>query len=112
MKWNNFTDKEVQNLDLNLVMMLDQARDRAGIPFIITSGFRTPEHNAEVGGAKNSAHLRGNAVDIKANNDLERYRILEALWFYNANRIGIYNDHIHVDNDPTLTPRVIWVNNN
>lgn len=30
----------------------------------ITSGARTPEHNAEVGGAKNSYHLRGQAYDL------------------------------------------------
>jgi hypothetical protein len=30
----------------------------------INSGQRTPEHNAKVGGVANSAHLRGNAIDV------------------------------------------------
>ena len=35
-----------------------------GFKPIITSGFRTPEHNAAVGGVKDSLHLSGQAVDI------------------------------------------------
>ena len=32
---------------------------------IITSGYRTPTHNKEVGGAKYSYHMRGMAADIR-----------------------------------------------
>jgi zinc D-Ala-D-Ala carboxypeptidase len=33
-------------------------------PITINSGFRTVEHNAAIGGAPNSQHLRGEACDI------------------------------------------------
>lgn len=43
---------------------------RSGIErkLFINSGYRTREHNQEVGGAKNSYHLKGLAVDIHAEN--------------------------------------------
>ena len=33
-------------------------------PMRISSWYRCPEHNAEVGGAKNSMHLQGKAIDF------------------------------------------------
>jgi hypothetical protein len=35
-----------------------------GRPVIITSGYRSPEVNAEVGGSKNSQHMKGRAADF------------------------------------------------
>ena len=35
-----------------------------GKPIIITSGYRTPEHNKKVGGVGGSAHLTASAADI------------------------------------------------
>jgi len=40
------------NMDSAFLQMLDDARGIAGIPFRITSGFRTPSHNAYVGVCK------------------------------------------------------------
>jgi hypothetical protein len=34
------------------------------VPLIVTSGYRTPEHNRAVGGAPNSQHLYMRALDI------------------------------------------------
>ena len=34
------------------------------IPLIVTSGYRNPKHNAEIGGAKNSCHCKCMACDI------------------------------------------------
>ena len=39
-------------------------RERLGFPLIITSAYRSPEHNAAVGGRTGSAHLAGRAVDV------------------------------------------------
>jgi len=44
--------------------LLERIRLWIGEPLYITSAFRCPEHNREVGGAPDSLHLEGRAVDI------------------------------------------------
>lgn len=53
-------------IDEHLVTILDILRSEIGKPIIITSGYRTPTRNKEVGGAKYSYHMRGMAADIRA----------------------------------------------
>ena len=54
-----------QKMDKVFLKLLDQARDRAGVPFKILSGYRTIEHNLNVaGGRVGSSHLFGLAADI------------------------------------------------
>lgn len=47
-----------------LMAKLDELRERAGAPIIVTSGYRCPTHNRAVGGVSNSQHVRGTAADI------------------------------------------------
>lgn len=47
-----------------LVVYLQAIRDWAGASITINSGYRTPNHNASIGGASNSQHIYGKAVDI------------------------------------------------
>ena len=44
---------------------LEVLRERAGTPIIINSGYRSPQLNRKIGGANNSNHLTGCAVDIR-----------------------------------------------
>ena len=44
---------------------LEVLRSRAGAPIIINSGYRSPQLNRKIGGAANSNHLTGCAVDIR-----------------------------------------------
>lgn len=53
-----------------LLEIINQVRHEYGKPFFITSGYRTPEHNAAIGGAKNSAHTKCLAIDIADPNGL------------------------------------------
>ena len=46
--------------------VLDPVRGLFGKPIKVNSGYRCEKHNKEVGGAKNSQHLTGQAADIAA----------------------------------------------
>lgn len=47
-----------------LAAWLESTRAIFGAPVRITSGYRTPEHNAEVGGSATSDHVNGLAADF------------------------------------------------
>ena len=49
----------------NLCTWLEVLRERASQPIIINSGYRSPQLNRKVGGARTSNHLTGCAVDIR-----------------------------------------------
>ena len=49
----------------NLSKWLEVLRERVGTPIIINSGYRSPQLNRKIGGAANSNHLTGCAVDIR-----------------------------------------------
>ena len=93
-------------MKLYFVYPLDRAREIAGVPFIINSGYRTHEHNKRIGGSPTSSHLTGYAADIKCN-EKTRQTIFDALKKAGFNRIGIARNFIHVDRDPKKAP-AIW----
>ncbi len=95
-------------MDDDFLTMLDNARELAGIPFKINSGYRTIEHNDKVGGKQNSSHIVGKAVDISIRNSRERWIILDALMQVGFNRFGLANTFIHVDSDDYKDEDVIW----
>ena len=55
---------DVARVDDELVVLLQCIREHFGKPVHITSGYRTAEHNAAIGGAKSSQHLLGRAADF------------------------------------------------
>lgn len=97
-----------ENMDIKFLELLDYAREEAMIPFKINSGYRTPEHNAKVGGVENSSHIKGCAADISCTSSGKRLLIVKALINVGFNRIGIAGSFIHVDNDPDKND-AIWL---
>lgn len=89
--------------------LLDKAREDAGIPFIVTSGYRCAKHNEASGGSPTSSHLKGLAVDIAYNSSSRTlYTALQSL-LKHFPRVGIAKTFIHVDNDPEKPQEVLWL---
>lgn len=113
-----FTDEEVQGLVPEFIAKLDLARKVAGIPFVITSGFRSPEKNQSVVGAvSDSAHLKGLAVDLAVSDSRSLCKMIEGALSSGIHRIGVYFSagdsptpmHLHLDDDPEKDAEVIWL---
>ena len=74
--------------------VLDPARERLGKPIIVNSGYRCAKHNREVGGATNSQHMKGEAADIRCDDNKKLLKLLmESQKF---DQLIIYPTFIHV----------------
>lgn len=101
------------NIHPDTVAKLERARAAAGIPFVINSGCRCPEHNRNIGSKDNSAHVASgvhdcHAVDIRVASGRERYLVVHACMLAGFKRIGVAKSFVHVDDDPALPQSVIW----
>ena len=104
-----------RNMDNGFLLKLEEARIRAKIPFIITSGWRSKETNERLikegyKASPNSSHLKGLAADIKCTNSADRLTIVKSLIDSGFKRIGISDkgNFIHVDLDESKAP-AIWL---
>jgi peptidoglycan hydrolase-like protein with peptidoglycan-binding domain len=86
-------------IDINLLVKLEELRRAIGNrPIIINSGYRCPTHNRNVGGAKNSQHMYGKAVDIRVNGMSPRTLEKYADTVFNNGGVGMGGATIvHVD---------------
>ena len=100
-----FSPKEVSTHKLSpkLFELLDKMRGAANTPFVITSGFRTPEQNVKAKGQSNSSHLKGLAVDLRCNDNFTRAKMLAGILpFKDQIFIEIADKHIHIDIDSSI----------
>jgi hypothetical protein len=65
----------------------------------VISGYRSPEHNRAVGGARGSEHTHGNAVDINTRDMSreEKVALIEAASRAGITGIGVYANNLHFD---------------
>ena len=95
-------------VDDALVDLLEQIREAAGGAVTINSAYRSPAHNAAVGGVSSSQHLYGRAADIVVSgaSPLLVGQIAE-YYLDRKGGIGVYQSFTHVD---TRTIRSRWDN--
>jgi uncharacterized protein YcbK (DUF882 family) len=95
-----------------LCSQLDVIRGAWGGPLRVVSGYRTPAHNAAVGGAQASQHMEGRAADIApfaradvmAEQCLDLHarilRLLSEQKLPLVGGLGVYKGWVHVDIRP------------
>ena len=83
-------------IDKRLSEGLQGMRDYLRRPILIISAFRTPEHNAAVGGAEHSEHMTGKAADIHITG-MTGQQIADTARRFGFTGIGIASTWAHVD---------------
>ena len=112
MNWIYFTEEELackgtDECDMHPEFMdkLIAVREDYNEPMIITSGYRHLAYNDTIGGAKNSPHLYGRAVDIKVAGG-DALRLIGVALRHGMTGVGVKQrgDHdrrfIHLDDMP------------
>ena len=99
----------LQDMKQTTMSKLDTAREIASIPFVLTSAYRSPEHDKSKGRSGTGAHTLGWAVDIKCNTSRNRSLIVSALLKAGFKRIGIDKSFIHACDSETHDQGFMWV---
>lgn len=126
---HHFKPKEFVKPELlrwEMILKLDQLRNLCGFPLIVTSSYRSPEHNANVGGESDSSHCPApdgmySGVDIRTSNigSAGLHMLLKNSYRLGFNRHGIYfavdqkgkvyPSHLHLDIEGRLPQQVTWL---
>ncbi len=98
-KFREFVKEKGGFIDSDLVRKMERLREYVSHPLIITSGYRSPSKNEEVGGASGSFHLKGQAVDvsIKGFSPSMLYRLVKGAFLVGFGGIILYPSHVHLD---------------
>ncbi len=80
-----------------LVNALEKLREEIGLPVIVTSGYRCPEHNKAVGGEPNSQHTRGMAADVQVKGLTPAEIYAAAVKVPEFGGFGVASTFVHLD---------------
>lgn len=101
--------KNFHPLDPRLIAAAQTLRTFMKCPVYVTSSFRTPACNFKCGGAPDSLHLKGMALDLVAqsghefiNESISTYGDLFLLLYKcGIKGFGLYKDYLHIDTRPS-----------
>ena len=89
-----------------LAIEFERIRAAVGRPIVVGSAYRTPTHNRNVGGARNSQHVQGRALDLYPPRGWTVTRLFEVVRAVAADPasrifgIGEYPSFVHLDIRP------------
>ena len=115
-RWSSFSPREIACKGTGKVLVNEDAldklqalRERLGKPLILTSAYRSPEHNRRVGGAKNSKHMEGIAFDVRMDNH-DPHEFEAAARAVGFTGFGYYprSGFMHIDTGPARTWGQPW----
>lgn len=100
-------DTDEVKIDTRIVIIVERLRRELEIPIAVPSGYRTKAHNKNIGGSKDSYHMKGLAVDIVPKGISLRKLFIKATKIKGVGGLGWYEDsHIHID---IRKNRLYWV---
>jgi hypothetical protein len=90
-----------RRIEQGIASKVGQIESSFGKRLIVTSGHRDAARNARVGGARNSAHTRGNAVDVAfSGNVQDTIKLIEVASSAGIGGIGVYRPGwVHLDTE-------------
>jgi hypothetical protein len=97
----NFGPGVDQRINPDIASKVQQIESAFGKRLTVSSGFRDPVRNARAGGARNSAHIRGNAVDLMfSGNEEDTVKLIETASAAGIGGIGVYRaGWVHLDTE-------------
>lgn len=113
-----FTKEELQcqetgelKMSQDFIDTLDSLRANCDFPFVVTSGYRSPEHSLEKRKEQPGAHALGLAIDIRSNSK-QKAIIMDEAKKLGFTRFGINKSFIHIDladtEDSRFPSNVVW----
>ncbi|MBD2096629.1 DUF882 domain-containing protein [Trichocoleus sp. FACHB-591] len=92
-------DQTTVDAIVRIARLAQQARERIGRPFQVTSWYRPPEINARVGGVSNSRHIVGDAIDFYCDGLTgdQLYWFLDSWWPGGLGRYASFPYLSHID---------------
>lgn len=90
---------DTSNMNPVVLSKWERVQGILGYQVPVVSEYRDPVHNTEAKGAKDSAHLRGDAIDIDVSKMSipERLRLISSASALGFTGIGVYDNSIHLD---------------
>ena len=99
--WEYFTVDELKckgtdecHMDEQFMIQLEALRHEFNEPMIISSGYRSVGYNTTIGGASNSPHLHGKAVDVVISGK-KAYRLIKLAIQHGFSGIGVSQRGAH-----------------
>ncbi len=77
---NNMVPDELKPTMEHTLSKLDIIRERWGDIIVINSGYRSPELNVKIGGAKTSKHMSAEAADIRPRNKRDVRKLFNLIY--------------------------------
>lgn len=92
---------DISKMNPEFLVALDTARDVAGVPFVLTSAYRSPSYDLAKGRSGSGYHTQGRAVDVACGDSKLRWQIVCGCLAVGLS-VGLSKDgFVHIDNRRT-----------